>query len=359
MKKNKELFVDFSDINLLDISGLWHSSTLYWEYDFEWLGLKLIQERIPYFECHHCGKWDYCKYTIPHRVNKHRKKDIKCWVAENALLNFVESTFNRTRYFTKQQKQDYIDGAYQLTQFVLRSEWYIGNFIDKDILGYWQDSYDLHNQIVDLRNYLDKLAKYFSKIPNFLRKVPYVFVEWDSEEVFLWTLSLSRLGWFTGYNVSNYKGKGNRKIKRLEMLLKDHLEKGYSIYMQWDADGKSSDVFQELISKGFTTQKNVFIFKYDFETSIPPKILYLYLKEKKYDLGTLEDFSEKLKSENSSVVVSLQKLWGIEFWKYKKDFARFVGFTYLDEFDDKNINNFRGSELEEFIEFLKNIRIKE
>jgi hypothetical protein len=39
----------------------------------------------------------------------------------------------------------------------------------------------------------------------------------------------------------------------------------------------------------------------------------LYLKEKKYDLGTLEDFSEKLKSENSSVVVSLQKLWGIEF----------------------------------------------
>jgi hypothetical protein len=31
----------------------------------------------------------------------------------------------------------------------------------------------------------------------------------------------------------------------------------------------------------------------------------------------------------------------------------------LDEFDDKNINNFRGSELEEFIEFLKNIRIKE
>ncbi len=37
----------------------------------------MIENWIGYFECHKCGKWDYCKYTQKHPANPDRSIDIK------------------------------------------------------------------------------------------------------------------------------------------------------------------------------------------------------------------------------------------------------------------------------------------
>jgi len=47
----------------------------------------LVDEWIPYFECHKCGRFSYCKFAQPHPANPNRARDIQCGVAVTALDN--------------------------------------------------------------------------------------------------------------------------------------------------------------------------------------------------------------------------------------------------------------------------------
>jgi len=117
-----------SDKRTIKLSGSYSSESI----------IKLmIKEWIPYMECHKCGKWDYCKYVEPHRVNPNKASDIKCGVAKDFITNYINTTFASIEDLEPKQKQDYLDTAFYLSQYVLSAEISIGTFIRQDYLEGW------------------------------------------------------------------------------------------------------------------------------------------------------------------------------------------------------------------------------
>ena len=49
------------------------------------LAERMVEEWVPYFECHKCGRFDYRKFAKPHAANHHCSIDIKCGVATTAI----------------------------------------------------------------------------------------------------------------------------------------------------------------------------------------------------------------------------------------------------------------------------------
>ena len=129
---------------------------------------------------------------------------------------------------------------------------------------------------------------------------------------------------------------------------------GYKIYIQGDADGKHSEIFKELIRKGSVKEDCTFVFKYDFESSIPLGLLLKAL----HDLGELldiqlDEFRNKLSPHDRSVVKKIEDVWGLKLEPLKLDIATIIA---------ESLNNprwawwqdekFMKTELGQFIDFI-------
>ena len=95
------------------------------------------------------------------------------------------------------------------------------------------------------------------------------------------------------------------------MLLDRCFKQGYTVYIQGDADGKDSTIFRDLCQKGAITQDHAFVFRHDFESAIPPDLLYEALGK----LGKLEgvkydEFKEVAKPKDGSVLKILGETFG-------------------------------------------------
>ena len=97
----------------------------------------MIENWLGYYECHKCGKWDYCKYAKKHPANPNRSIDIKCGIAIDFITNFINTTFSLLENLNEYQKQSYFNSAYYLTEFVLNTEQIIGRFTSKNHLEGW------------------------------------------------------------------------------------------------------------------------------------------------------------------------------------------------------------------------------
>jgi len=145
MKEKKQMnydempTVNVDDLTIFDYTGHNRKSLGGGDYYINFFAGKLIDEWIPYFECHQCGRGDYCKFTKPHNVNPNRKKDIKCGVVETLINNFIKYTCKVFERLNKEEKQKYLDGLYYLQRYVYQSEQKIGMFLEDDMLDYYQD----------------------------------------------------------------------------------------------------------------------------------------------------------------------------------------------------------------------------
>ena len=84
--------INFTHHTIWDASGV-ERVNIEGDFTAEELSHLLIEEWIPYFECHTCGRADYCKYTQPHKYNPDKLDDIKCGVAVNTIKNLIRHTF--------------------------------------------------------------------------------------------------------------------------------------------------------------------------------------------------------------------------------------------------------------------------
>jgi hypothetical protein len=96
-----------ADVNpILDLTGLTietpSNQRLPLEGNFDAVSLaeRMIYEWVPYFECHRCGRFDYCKFVqrLPNYPDSAR--DIKCGVVGSVLRLFKEhvSDVGRTQH---------------------------------------------------------------------------------------------------------------------------------------------------------------------------------------------------------------------------------------------------------------------
>ena len=109
--------MELSKFTILDTYGV-ERIPLSGEYTAESLLETFIENWIPYYECHKCGRWDYCKYSKPYPTNPDRSEDIKCGVAADSLRNFVQATFEVLEQLKGEKVQDYLDGAFFFYKFI-------------------------------------------------------------------------------------------------------------------------------------------------------------------------------------------------------------------------------------------------
>jgi len=318
--------VNLDSLTIYDIYGI-DRKPLSGEYDKDSLADLFIEEWIPYYECHKCGRSDYCKYTEIYPRNPHRMLDIKCGVVVDVLKNFVTSTFPKLETMQNLDKQSYLDGAFYLSQYVLESEGMIGMCMNSDFVNYFGDySPSLFGRITHLRDRLNLIGQSFKNIPDFHSNKGVLFVEGWSEKALFEKLRESHASWYTDLIVEVYDGKDNKRPKRIEMLLQKYVENGYVIYIQGDADGKSQGIFQSLIDKGLVKEENTFVFDHDLETSVPSHVLFDALKQ----CGGLEgidkeEYVKRLEGSGESVCKTLKNKLGIDVNPLKTRLATEVG----------------------------------
>jgi hypothetical protein len=244
----------------------------------------MIENWLGYYECHKCGKWDYCKYAKKHPANPNRSIDIKCGIAIDFITNFINTTFSLLENLNEYQKQSYFNSAYYLTEFVLNTEQIIGRFTSKNHLEGWGEYapsiYGINTNYVD--EFLKKAQKEMKNVPFLNSKRSVLFVEGESEEIFC--------NFFLDIEVVNYGGEGGLTYSKIEYTIKQYKEKGYKVYIQADKDGKENQKVKKIIDKELVDKDNIFCFKYDFETAIPLHMLFKLSNEIKQFSDDYEEF---------------------------------------------------------------------
>jgi len=309
----------------------------------------MIDNWIPYMECHKCGKSDYCKYTKPHEVNPNKKAEIKCGVARNFIINFVNITFDRVKNLDITKKQAYLDTAFYLSQYVLSSEISIGTLINKDYLSAWGSYapalYGFSKQTLD---YLNKSHRKMKEIDIFKSKKNIILVEGFSEEIFIES--------FTDLEVINYEGKGRIDFNKIEFLVKEYQDQGYEVYLQSDLDGKKENQkINKIIKKGLIKKENIFLFEHDFETAIPLKIFYNILKDNNLIKDDFEDFKKDI-NLSRGIVKHVQNKYGIDV--NKRTVATEISLILHKLQDRKNLyedKDFVNTEIGKFWNFINKI----
>lgn len=350
--------MDFTGYKIFDIYGV-ERINLEGDLDAKALTNKLIEEWIPYFECEKCGRDDYCKYTKPDKYRPERLADIKCGVIVDAITNFVRHTFPLLDKMPAEQIQAYLDGAFYLEQFLYDAEQTIGMFIDNAIIqDFGKHAPTLFGRATHLREHLNKTASEFKKLPDFASVKGVLFVEGETEKVFLDKLRESHSSWFLNLTVEVYKGCSNRRPKRIKMLLDSYVKQGYITYIQGDADGKNTEIFRALSEKGSIKPEHSFVFRHDFESAIPPKILYRALKR----LGELEevdyeDFEKVVSYKDRSVVKLLHEKYRVDIESLKLPLADAVGdILNHPRFAWWQKEDFMETELGQFLKFTMDVR---
>jgi hypothetical protein len=348
--------MNLSGLTIPDIYGV-ERVTLDGEFESDRLTERLIEEWIPYFECHKCGRWDYCKYAKRHPANANRSIDIKCGVAVDCIRNLVRDAFPTVKKMSQGQTQDFLDGAFHFFRFVYDSEQYIGMNMDAGFHDYWGEFAPyIYSHIAHLRDHLNGISYHWKNLPTFRSKSPVLFVEGYSEKAFIDELRKSHMSWFLRLNVEVYGGNGNRVSKRIRMLLDKLKDQGSIIYAQGDADGQNTDVFQEWVKSRVMDEDKAFVFIHDFETAIPSSLLLSAL----IDIGilapiSLEEFNGRLGDYKGSIVKKIRKVFQIDLDPYKTELATTVAAILNDADwwqDDQFMNT---SELGRFLRFIQGI----
>ncbi len=255
----------------------------------------MIENWIPWMECHKCGKSDYCKYVEPHGANPDKKAEIKCGVAQDFIRNYINTTFDSIQDLSKEQKQAYLDAAYYLSQYVQSAEINIGTFISEDHLSGW-GSYApaLYGFTKQTLEYLEKAHREMKHLEMFKSKKNVILVEGFSEEIFVKS--------FSDIEVVNYEGNSRIDFGKIEFLVKQYQEKGYEVYLQTDMDGKTENQkAKKIIEKALIEEKNIFQFKHDFETSIPLEKLFAILRSNEIVDVSFEDFEKDIDLKSGSI----------------------------------------------------------
>jgi hypothetical protein len=308
----------------------------------------MIENWIGYFECHKCGKWDYCKYAQKHPVNPDRSIDIRCGIAIDFITNFINTTFSLIEDLNEYQKQAYFNSAYYLTEFVINIEQVIGRFTNKEHIDGWQgyapSLYGVTTNYID--EFLHKAQKEMKNVPFFNSERSVLFVEGESEEIFANS--------FSDIEVVNYRGERNLTYTKIEYTIKQYQDKGYKVYIQADKDGKAvNQIADSLITKNLIPKGNMFYFKYDFETSVPLHILFKLSNEIKQFSEDYDDFRNGYDGK-ISIVKYIKNKYDISLNKPKLS-QKICEYIYMSSeqtnlyYDEKFLN----TEIGQFWDFLK------
>jgi hypothetical protein len=340
---------DYMGVQRQQITGTFTRDTLVTHLTAEW---------VPFYECHKCGRADYCKHVEWIGTKRQRSRDIQCGVVVAAIRNIVDYSFHLLVQSDARGRQSWLDGAYHLVMFVHKAELQIGNLIDTSVLEFWEDHAPvLFGHLTRLREHLDGVASEFSSLPAFRSTESVLFVEGWSEKAFIDRMRESRSIAFLYKHIEVYGGSGNRRPKRIQMLLEKYTQRGFEIYFQGDADGKEDDWIQALVDRCGIKKDHMFSFVYDFESAIPPGLLFAALQSvEKLEGVTIDEFRPRVTSARRPVGHALMEFYGLDIRPLKMELAT-VAAEILNASHDRwwSDTRFLETELGRFLLFVQRI----
>lgn len=346
--------IDLAGLKLLDMNGE-PRIALKGCYSQKALTELFIQEWIPYYECHKCGRYDYCKHVVRVPGAPRLSQDIKCGIFREALGVYVDTTFALLHSMTQPERQQYLDTAFHFGQFIFTAELWIGDRRSKPFFrAMGTHGPRVLGNLFFIRQRLEALASAMSKLQCFESRDAVLFVEGWSERTFLEKLAETRLSWFCYLSPQVYGGQGNSSPKRIAMLLEKYIDLGFKVFMQGDADGRNTDIFAPLINRGLVQQDRTFVFKHDFETSIPPRLAYSALRR----LGYLRHvraatYTRKMASPNLSFAKLLSQNFALDAEPLKTQLASMVGALLNASGAWWQDEQFMATELGKFLNFIQ------
>lgn len=238
---------------------------------------------VPYIECFKkCGKAEICRLTDN---LKHRGCDQKCGVIENILENFLNSTFSLFKKSNMESKQRYLKATAELLELAISLEGYLGGIFSKDVMKFYDDfSPALFGGLLRDRRRMGDIAFLLKDIKDFRTEIPVCLVEGygDAEllRVFRRTVRISNYDNLK--NIDLIYGKDNTKKGRIDLMIKNKIQRGERTIIILDGDGSKKRTLQslgKLFKQKLIKRKDVFIFKYNIELTFPPEILFSGIKE--------------------------------------------------------------------------------
>ncbi len=322
------------------------------EYTRQQLLQSLIKEWIPYFECHKCGRYSYCKFVQPHSTNPHKAKDIQCGVVVTTLDNFLLMSWGKILSYTSDQLEDFFAGLYHFSQFILDTELTIGSYLNRDYLEAIgeEQARGAFGFISHLRVHLDKFATEFKNLGDFDTMGRWVVVEGEAEEAFLKRLGDLRFYYYDLSGVDNYGGKGNAKTSKFKLYIKDLHRRGYSVSLQGDKDGSKKNQLEQLANAGLVDKTLIFPFSKDFEGSFPVSILHLALQHSGYEVDINWLTTVMAHSTSPAIIRIVEEKLGTEI--NKVDLARILANIVYDKWSDI-YNEHKDSEIVKWLLFLR------
>ncbi len=330
--------------------------TLSGEMDVDELASRLVKEWVPYVECHQCGRYRSCRFSTANPGVESEWGEIRCGVTKTALENFVTRTFHIFKNLDQRQRQDYLNGAFHFTRYVHKTEQMIGMQISEPHLDYWDDLIPyVFGQFTRLRRRLDGFAAAMASIPAFNTIKDVLLVEGWSEKILFERLRTSGISWFTDLLVETYEGRARRGPSHLQLLIKHFHDTGYQVYISGDADGRATNIFDALIGQNLVAPAHTHVFSYDLETGVPPRLLYLGLRELDLLSDVMEEsFCNQLKESDGSVIQTLQTGFGITLEPLKLKVAEAMGVVMTsDEWSWWKDDEFMDSEFGQLIRLVQ------
>lgn len=331
----------------------WHgdfTESIDGEFDCESLAGILIEKWVPYSECQRrCYASSSCRFAL--------KSESQCGLKSEVIKNYIHLTVDFFKNGSAFQQKALLAGAYNLAAYVGQSTFDIALMANKTNLDYWGNLQpcDFLSQIVNHREHLNNMAQFLCVVPGVFSNKPILLVEGKSEKAFLCKLRESHYAWFSKLRIEVYGGKGNRIPKRIQMRLDKYVEDGYVCFMQGDRDGSNKEQFEGLINNGTVKRENVFEFEFDFETSIPPKLLFKTLQ----DLDCLKEVDRdsfiKHCEDSRPIGKMLKEIYSFDIDPIKIDLAEELGWIFaVSDFRwyqdvDKFLEN---TELGRFLDFV-------
>jgi len=331
----------------------WHgdfTESIDGEFDCESLAAILIEKWVPYNECQrNCYAYGSCRFAL--------QEENQCGLKCEVIKNYIHLTVEFFKTGSIVQQKALLAGAYHLAAYVGQSTFDIALIANKPGLDHWDNLQPcvFLSQIVNHREHLNKMAQALCMVPGAFSNKPILLVEGESEKAFLCKLKEGHNSWFSDLRIEVYGGNGNRLPKRIQMRLDKYIEDGYICFMQGDRDGSNKEQFEGLINNGTVKRENVFEFEFDFETSIPPKLMFKTLQ----DLDCLKevdrDYFIKHCENSRPIGQMLKEIYSFDINPIKIDFAEELGWLFaVSDFrwyqdDDKFLEN---TELGRFLDFV-------
>jgi hypothetical protein len=325
------------------------------EMDASELSECLIQHWVPYMECYQCPRADSCRFSIARGDGPNKFGEIRCGVTETALRHFVTRTFPIFSALDKNLQQNYLDGAFHFARFVHDAEQMIGMQTSEPHLDYWSHLVPyVFGQVANLRGRLDAFAEALSSVPDFNTRKGVLLVEGWSEKRLFERLRLTGINWFTRLRVESYEGKSSRRPRRIELLIKYFQSNGYLAYISGDADGGPLNIFDALIDRKLVGRQNTHVFRYDFETGLPPQLLFQALQE----VGELtsvseEEFCARVSAHEGSVLRLLKREYRVDVDALKVEIGDAVGGLMSIRWNWHRDKEFMGSELGQLLQMVQ------